>query len=216
MKKSAHHLQRHHHSDYNKRMGPDVPKVTANRLPLPLIITAILIILGAVFAYYLMQKKTATQPVSSPPPAKTADTLPPLPERFLTCPLTENLCQSADFYSTHVKDSSFSATLKADTPFLAVFDGEMDVVPTSRPLPGGKNEELTMLAIVNQERKLVAQYYFKGQPPKKRRVLQGEVIASTSGQPLNFLEGKTLVLVVLGMTEKGDSGLEPLKAANFK
>ena len=216
MTRAARHLKRHRHSDYNKKMEPDVPKVTANKLPLPLIIIGILVILGAVFAYYLIQQKNQSKPIVSPPSPSAINTLPPLPARFLGCPLSESLCKSTDFYSTRIKDSSFSATLKENTPLLAVFDGTTESMQLSRPLPNGKKEDFTILTIVNQKQKLVAEYYFKGKAIGKKEVREGEVIATSSGQPLNFLEGKSFVFVVLGLTEKGDSGLEPLEATHFK
>lgn len=208
-------LAKVHHQTYHKSMDPK-QKISTGKLPTPLIIISTLVVLGAIFAFYLTQQKSPPKPAVSQTPPKAVSVLPPLPTRFLGCPLSESLCKTTDFYSTHVKDSSFSATLKADTPILAVFDGEMERTKLSRPSLGGKKEEFTLLTIINQKQKLVAEYYFKGKAIGKREVKQGEVVATTNGEPLNFLEGKSLVFIVLGMTEEGDSGLEPLEATHFK
>lgn len=191
-------------------------KLFFGKLPPPLIIIGILVILGTIFVYYLMQLRFFKKPTASPPPAKTANIVPVLPTRFLGCPLPESFCKSADFYSTRIKDSSFSATLKENTSLLAVFEGVVRSKQLSRPGPGNKKEDFILLTITDQNRKLVAEYLFKGKSAGKIMAKEGEVVATSSGEPLRFSEDKSLVFVVLGMTEAGDSGVEPLTSANFK
>lgn len=184
--------------------------------PKKLIIIGILVILGIIFTYYLAQQRLPKKPAASPPPpAKTTDTVPVLPTSFLGCPLSGPVCKSADF-STHIKEGSFSATLKRDTSLLAVFEGVVRSKQLSRPGPDNIKEDFILLTITSQNKKLVAEYLFKGQSAGKILAKEGEVIATVSGEPLRFAEDKSLVFVVLGMTEAGDSGVEPLTSASFK
>ncbi|OGE19343.1 hypothetical protein A3D83_00250 [Candidatus Daviesbacteria bacterium RIFCSPHIGHO2_02_FULL_41_10] len=202
MKKSVRHLKHRQ-------------KIPIGKLSTTLIVVGALVVLGIVFAFYLTQQKPPPKPAVSQTPPETAYVLPPLPARFLGCPLVESICKSADF-STHVKNSSFSATLKENTPLLAVFDGKLKEELIAYPKRNGGRENLILLTITNQKQKLMAEYYFKGQSNKKDMVKEGEIIATSSGQPIDFFEGKSLVFVVFGLTAAGDSGLEPLAPANFK
>lgn len=203
MKKSARHLQKRRPHDYNKKMEPNVPKVAARKLPLPLIIVGILIILGAVFAYFLTKQKTTQTPIQK----KEVSTL---GKASLACPVNPSLCQDLSSY----KEGSLSGRLVTGTPLLAAFAGEAEGFKLSRPSPAGKIEEFTLIIINNKEKGLIAQYYLNGTPSGKKPVQEGEQIATSSGAILSFLDGKSFVFIVQKAGEERD--FEPLSPANFK
>ncbi len=196
-------------------MEPDPPAQIvppiSNRPKLPLIIGGILILLilsGAAYYFFVLQKK----PAQPSPVAEQADSIPALKEKSIGCPLSEDLCKLND----SVKESSFSATVQEGSSLFAALDGEMQATPISRSLPGGGDENLTLLTILNREKKLVAMYYFKGKPTDTKSVKEGEAVATLNGQPLMSLENKSLVFIVQGLDKTGVSQLEPLAASHFK
>lgn len=207
-----HHLKNHHPALHNKNMAP-APTPSASWTKLVILIPAILLILGAASVYYFKQQQGRNQP--APRPSPTLASLPNLPVNFLGCPLSTALCQPADFYSSHIKDSSFSATLKENTPLLAVFDGGIEGFPLSRPGANGKVEEFIMVTLNNPGIGYNAMYYLKGKAPKKRFVKAGEVVATASGEPISFLGDKSFVLVITRQDAKGGQ-MEPISPANFK
>lgn len=216
-----HHLKKTHHHTYDKGMDPNPPASstmpTANtsrgKPLLPLAIIAVFLVSAAVGSYYFLYQKRAGGNIT--PPSSTVASLPTMPAHFLSCPLPESLCQSEDFYSTNIKSSSFSATLKENTPLLAVFDGGIEGFSLSRPAANGKVEEFTLVALNNPGIGYNAMYYLKGKAPKKKFVKVGEVIATANGEPISFLGDKSFVLVITRQDAKGGQ-MEPISPANFK
>ncbi len=175
------------------------PKKYPGKTPLIILAAIILLILiGASYYFLIFQKKPTPSPA-----AEQTDSIPKLAERSISCPLSADLCKAQD----SVKESSFSAELKTDTPLLAAFDGTIDAIEL---------EDYTLLTLTNRKNHLAAQYYFKGSAPASKQVKEGDVIGTASGAPLNTLDNKSFVFVVLGINRKGNSGLEPLSAENFK
>ncbi len=186
---------------------PDAPVSSHNRFP-ALAIGLILIILVAISTYFVSKKGLRT-PTTTHTPASTTDQN--IPDRSLVCPLHSSFCQGKDLY----KESSLSAKLSADTPIYAAFDGLTEGFPITNVDQKGKREDFTLVSLNRKEPPLQALYYLKGKAPERKEVKAGEVIATSNGQPLEFLEGKSFVFVLLKPGEGGGS-LRPIAPPNFK
>lgn len=213
MKKPAHRLKRSskrvlakvHHQTYHKSMDPKlpVPDQRNRRLLFPLFLFAVLI---SVAALYFFNSQKALSPIVKPP-----ETPKPL---LLTCPLPSSLCKQ----SSSFKEGSFSAQLKEKTPIIAVTSGLIKGASVTFEKTKGQKEKYELISITDPNSRISAMYYLKGElniNAMKGKIKEGEIIATASGQPINFLGGKSFTLYVTKQTAEGTK-MQPVSSANFK
>ncbi|MEK7376285.1 MAG: hypothetical protein AABZ57_03850 [Candidatus Margulisiibacteriota bacterium] len=162
-----------------------------------------------VISVYFAWQRGLLKPANIQNPVSTTDQN--IPDRSLVCPLPLSFCQGKDLY----KESSLSAKLSTDTPLYAAFDGLAEGFPLTNTGSNGKREDFTLVSLNRKEPPLQALYYLKGKVPERKEVKAGEVITTSNGQPLEFLEGKSFVFVLLKPGEGGGS-LRPIAPPNFK
>lgn len=189
---------------------PDATLSTPPRKPVLLgIVVLILLVLAAVSVYFFIQQKKQTSP-SQPVPTPTTVKDRPILNKSLNCPLA-SLCQDPGLL---YKEGSLSATLKASTTLYAAFAGTAEGFTLSHFDANNKREDYTLLSLSNSKDGLQAMYYLKGTTIQKKKVEVGEVVATSSGQPINFLEGKSFVFIMIPSDPK--DGLKAFSAASFK
>ena len=115
------------------------------------------------------------------------------------CPTSPDLCQRG----LDTKDNTLSTKLPINAPMYAAFDGIVEVMPSVHPTADGKSEAFNIALLVNEVRGLQAMYYYKGTIIPKKTVKPGELIATSNGQPIHFMEDKTFVFRLLKLTDQG-------------
>ncbi len=192
-------------------MDPNLPTTPSNtvgskkmllRIGL-LILVIVLIVTGLLLVKKLPLFQNKPSP-SGTTPAKTDQKLvfaPPLidPKDIkistaltLTCPVTLTLCQSA----ANFKNNNLILSFSKSTPLKAAFKGEVETISSAHPNPDGTVENFLKSILISKERGLIAYYSFKGTPGKKGLVEAGEVIASSSAEPIKFENNKSLILEI--------------------
>ena len=224
-------MKKHHHTYNNRHMDPNLPPATPTPQPQPgqtfkpsLLLIAVVVLvltLTALVGYYMIQKKAPTPPETSSGSGRelvfARRLLPPVLAAEITsqngpftCPAPSPFCKNGAY-----KESSLSGKLAQDTPLRASFDGILTGSSALHPIENGKGEEFNLAILTNPNRGLEAMYYFKGEIGPEKEVKEGEIIATISGQPINFMGGNSFVFTLIQATEKG--GLQKLlSGADFK
>ncbi len=164
------------------------------------------IFLAASFLYIKINK--SNQPINKPIP-KTQQGKPasqntqfPPPTEFqkgsLICPSVSKFClQGKDIY-IGPRYIGFGGEIKAKDPIFASFDGELTTsrITIAQSLSGGKTQDIFFSLLTDKSHLLNAAYYFSGQPSKDRAVTKGEVIATSSGEPMPVYGNSSLLFVL--------------------
>ncbi|OGE19770.1 hypothetical protein A3J19_02515 [Candidatus Daviesbacteria bacterium RIFCSPLOWO2_02_FULL_41_8] len=185
------------HQTYHKSMQGN------RRLLFPLLLVAVLFLAAA---FYFSNSRKSLSPVTQPPATPK--------QLLLTCPLPSAFCKDANSF----KEGSFSAQLKEKTPIIAVTGGLIKGASVAFEKTKGQEEEYKLISITDPDSGISAMYYFKGElniNAMKGKIKEGEIIATASGQLVNFLDGKSFVMYLTKQTAEGTK-LQPVSAANFK
>lgn len=127
----------------------------------------------------------------------------------LRCPVSPFLCRNKNAF----KESSFSAQLTQGAPLFAAFDGSVSSLSAIHPAPTGE-EKYNLVILTNNDLGLQAMYSLKGTVTAKTDISAGEVIATSSGQPVVFMN-KSFIFTLIEATEKGGESVL-LSPNNFK
>lgn len=231
-------LHKHTHHPYNETMDPDptpsipVPpnrgiKDILNRPPA----VALLVILSLASIGYLIYSFAGPggynifqKPAAIPEQTKKPKGLTFAPQLLspaspaagasasasLKCPINPIVCQNRNAF----KESSFSAQLTKDSKLFASFNGTITSLPATHPTSTGE-EKFDLVILTNNKLGLQAMYSFKGTATTKTEVLSGEAIATVSGQPIAFMDNKSLVFYLIEATGQGGR-MVPLSPTSFK
>lgn len=203
-------------------MAP-VKNLLLNRISLIIIAALAISGIGLVVTYFLAQQGIIPK---KPPLAKEAKTpqelvfapqiLSPskkLPgdslKATLRCPVSPSLCRNKNAF----KESSFSAQLQEGSQLFASFDGSVSSLSAIHPAPTGE-EKYNLVILTNNDLGLQAMYSLKGTVTAKTDISAGEVIATSSGQPVIFMN-KSFIFTLIEATEKGGKPVL-LSPNNFK
>lgn len=133
----------------------------------------------------------------------------PIPDNRLLCPSGEDSCKgikdvmaNGDYIGVGLNDISKGASL------YAVFDGKLMTSKMISP----KGETFWVVYLLNPVEKKEAAYWFKGVEIKAKDVKKGDIIATTSAEPLNDFHGSNFIFTLI---DASGSAIE-LKPEDFK
>lgn len=196
------------------------PKIKSRfRSPFFIFIYIALFLIFAASGYYFYTQKNQIKPTP-----KTGGTtlvfarrlMPPTTpqEKILQngpfiCPVASALCQNKANY----KEGTFSANLTAGSKLVAIFDGLAEGLASFHPAAAGQNEEFKLVLLTNEKLGLQAMYYLNGTIVSKKEVKAGDIVATSSGVPISFMDNKSFVFRLM----KAKEGVpEQISPADFK
>ena len=127
------------------------------------------------------------------------------------CPTSVTFCQKQSSFA----NNALSVNVSKGSAIYAVFGGKVDVLSSIHPQENGKTEEYTTIIVTNAQRGLEGMYYFKGDGKSSKVVNEGDIIATASGQPIVFMNNKSLVFSMTKATKSGDI-VVPLSTKDFQ
>ncbi|MCL5411892.1 MAG: hypothetical protein M1150_04145 [Patescibacteria group bacterium] len=129
-----------------------------------------------------------------------------------SCPTIFSLCEKDGVY----KNNSLSGKIGNGSPVFAAFEGEAEALSSTHPKSDGTTENFNLLILINKERGLQANYYFKGKATaKKTTVKESDNIGTVNGEPISFMENQSFVFKLIKTTQEGGK-IASLSAQDFR
>lgn len=129
-----------------------------------------------------------------------------------TCPVTVIYCKD----NTNYKLETFSAQIPKKSPIYAAFDGNILIFNYTNTLPNGKNENFINVLLQNDEKGLIAKYFFKGDVNTENgKVTAGSQIGTSSGEPVTFMNNKSFTFDLSKVTSTNYEAVN-LSPGDFK
>lgn len=171
-----------------------------------IIITVIVLCLASVLALYFYYKpKPLKQTIIPTDQSKlvfaqklTASESfnPNLQTTLYDCPIA-SICQS----DISFKNGSIQTNIAKGTKIYAAFDGNVENMLSSTPT----NEQFKSILLTNLDKGLAGYYYYNGESVKSGQVLQGEVIATSSGQPIKVFDNHSFILQLIKLGKENNT-----------